>query len=49
MEIIVNTLIPYWKPKKSKKVISKMNSDGWILIHKENGFFSTTYSFSKII
>jgi len=49
MDIPIFTVVYNWKIKKARKIIDKLASDGWALTNKNRGFFSTTYSFSKII
>lgn len=49
MDIPIFTVVYNWKIKKAQKIIDRLISDGWTLTCKNRGFFSTTYSFSKII
>jgi len=49
MYITVHIKIPYRKVIKAKNTITQMSNEGWTLTDKNRGFFSTTYSFSKII
>ena len=49
MEIPIFAVIANWKHNKAKRIIDKLKSDGWNLTNKNQGLFTTTYSFTKII
>lgn len=49
MNLPIYVLIPFWKYRKTQKVIEKLEAEGWIYQRTSLLFFNAKHEFTKLI